>query len=98
MAKIAKSKTPKLIEEETKNFAEKLGADKVFLLSMIDDPCKTFITYGFLADDRLMSMLQKIASDVRARAVAAFTALGVSTKISEGCNACKGCEACDKCG
>ena len=78
-------------------FAEKLKQDKLFLISMIDDPVKAFRTYGFNGDDRMMAMLQGMAVNLQQRAVSVFREILRMEDARNGCNACNGCRACKAC-
>lgn len=51
----------------------KLKDDKRFLISMIDDPVRTFREYGFNGDDKMMAMLQGMAANLRNRAIANYS-------------------------
>ncbi len=78
------------MQPETRKFdlGEKMRMDKVFLLSLIDDPLKTLIAYGIKCDDEALADINRIATDVRERAVEAFA----QSKILDSC-----CNACNNC-
>jgi len=75
-------------EQQKFSLGEKVRTDKVFLLSVIDDPIKTLIAYGIKCDDEALAELNKIAADVRERAVQAFTQSKINIKFHNACNNC----------
>lgn len=68
-------------------FSGALEEDKVLLLSMIDDPVKTFRAYNMETDDKTLRVLDGIAADVRRRAIELFRQAGVD-------EACQHCQCC----
>ena len=82
MTRKHKSKNPRL------SYYEKLREDKVFLLSLIDDPVKTFKAYGYDGDPILMGNMMRMAEDVRKRAIEIFKQAGLNA--DNACEACNG--------
>ena len=80
----------KPIEED---FGKKLEEDKVFLLSLIDDPVKTFRIYGFKGDERMVAMLKGMALNIRKRAILIFNEILGMVDAANACNACNACTA-----
>ena len=68
-------------------FSTVLEEDKVFLMSMIDDPVKTLRAYNMEAEDKVLRILDGIAADVRRRAIELFRQAGVD-------EACQHCQCC----
>lgn len=75
-------------EQQRFSLGEKVRADKVFLLSMIDDPIKTLIAYGIKCDDDVLGELNKIVADVRERAVQAINESKINLKFHNNCYNC----------
>lgn len=78
-------------------FKDKLQGDRRFLISLIDDPVKTFREYGFNGDDKMMAMLQGMSSNLRQRAILVFTDILKMDNARNACDACNGCRACKAC-
>lgn len=76
------------------SYYEKVREDKVFLLSLIDDPVKTFKAYGYDGDPILMGNMMRMAEDVRKRAIEVFKQAGINGVATNDCDACRGCNNC----
>ncbi len=73
------------------NFVKKTKTDKVFLLSMIDDPIKTLVAYNLKCKDDALERLNKVAENVRERAIGAFTEELATSGTNMPENACNNC-------
>jgi len=54
-------------------FRDKLREDNVFLLALIDDPIKAFKEYELYGDDKVLSILDAMAANIRERAIRTFS-------------------------
>jgi len=97
MAVKKESNLSKEIKPITVSFKNKVKEDKVFLLSLIDDPVKTFNTYGFNGDEKMMSMLEGMSNNLRQRAIQVYTEILGLAQAGQACDACNGCRACKAC-
>ncbi len=76
------------------SYRNKVQEDKIFLLSLIDDPVRTFKAYGYDADSILLGNMMKMAEDVRNRAIEIFKQAGANAVSTNDCDSCRGCNNC----
>jgi hypothetical protein len=79
-------------------FADRLNEDKLFLVALIDDPFHALKVYGYNSDDKMLSMLNAIAVNVRTRARLAFIEISRAASDAKGCQVCDACNICKVCG
>jgi hypothetical protein len=78
-------------------YTEKVKDDQKFLLELIDDPVKTFRSYGFNGDDKMMVKMQSASKEIRIRAIKVFSEVIGLAAAGQACDACNGCRACKAC-
>jgi hypothetical protein len=83
----------KNIKPRKVTFKDKLNTDNVFLLSLIEDPVKAFITYGYHGDEKMLGMVNAVSANIRERAIAMFAEV-VKIDASDGCDGCRSCFGC----
>jgi hypothetical protein len=81
------------IKPKQVTFKDKLKTDNAFLLSLIEDPVKAFIAYGYHGDEKMLGMVNAVSANIRERAIAMFAEV-VKVEAGEGCDGCRSCFGC----
>lgn len=87
----------KTIKPRKLSFEARVKEDRTFLLSVIEDPVSAFRVYGYVADEKLITMLNGISMNVLQRAALLYGEIGLLADATNGCRACKACQACEAC-
>lgn len=87
----------KEIKPRDMSFELKIKEDRSFLLEVINDPVSTFRKHGYVADEKLVHMLNGISKNVLDRASQLYVEIGGLASATNGCRACKACQACEAC-